>query len=86
MWLREERGYETEKRLRLTWIEHDGPKVDADIKPGFGTGLLRRSVEYELSGTAALEMAPDGLRCTIEFPLCRLPAPAIEEEINHVPS
>lgn len=76
----------TGERLRFDWVEHGGPKVDPNINPGFGTSLVTRSVEYELSGTAALELAPDGLHCTIEFPLRRLPSPETGEESEHVQS
>jgi two-component system CheB/CheR fusion protein len=75
-----------DQRLQLRWIERDGPAVNADSQPGFGTGLVRRSVEYELNGTAVLDLAPDGLRCTIEFPLRRQSAPASEEGIVHAQS
>ena len=56
-------------RLLLTWTERNGPPVDASAPRGFGTGFIERAVEYELQGTAELELAPQGLRCTITFPL-----------------
>ncbi|HUN40204.1 MAG TPA: chemotaxis protein CheB [Acetobacteraceae bacterium] len=56
-------------RLELTWIERDGPPVDPNGTPGFGTSFITRSIEYELQGTVTLELAPTGLRCTIRFPL-----------------
>ena len=62
-------GAAGEPRLRLTWTERDGPQVDQDALPGFGTGFITRSLEYELQGDARLELAPQGLRCAIEFPL-----------------
>jgi len=57
------------QRIELSWIERDGPPVHPSSKHGFGTGLITRSVDYELAGKATLEYAPDGLRCMIEFPL-----------------
>jgi len=41
------------------------------IAEGFGSSFTKRSVEYELDGHLALELAPTGLRCLIEFPLRR---------------
>ena len=36
---------------------------------GFGTIFIAHSVDYELSGTAALELLLEGLRCIISVPL-----------------
>jgi len=55
--------------LDLTWTERDGPPVHPAGTPGFGTAFISRSVEYELEGTVDVELAPQGLRCTIRFPL-----------------
>jgi len=57
--------------VQLTWIERNGLPVRSNNSPGFGTGLITRSVEYELHGSASLTFAEEGLRCTIEFPLLR---------------
>jgi two-component system, chemotaxis family, CheB/CheR fusion protein len=59
------------QRLRLIWLERGGPAIQAPGPPGFGTNFVRRSVEYELQGTVELAFEPEGLRCTIEFPLTR---------------
>jgi two-component system, chemotaxis family, CheB/CheR fusion protein len=61
-------------RLHLTWIERGGPEIVEPTTPGFGTSFITRIVEYELQGTASLELPPEGLRCTIEFPLSRASA------------
>lgn len=58
-------------RLHLTWTEHGGPAVDASATLGFGTAFITRCIEYEMAGTANLEFPPEGVRCTIEFPLDR---------------
>jgi two-component system, chemotaxis family, CheB/CheR fusion protein len=57
------------ERLEVTWIERGGPPVDPSRPPGFGTGFITRSVEYELLGRMNLELTPEGLRCTIRFPI-----------------
>ena len=56
-------------RLRLVWIERDGPKVAAPAASGFGTRLLERALALELRGTVRLEYPPEGARCEIEAPL-----------------
>lgn len=55
----------------VDWDESGGPPVKGPIEEGFGTGFVKRSIEYELSGTATLQLAGAGLRWTITFPLQR---------------
>jgi len=62
-------GPDGRPRLHLTWTEHGGPAVDPPATPGFGTTFITRCVEYELAGRADMEYLPQGVRCTIEFPL-----------------
>jgi two-component system CheB/CheR fusion protein len=55
--------------VQLIWAEHGGPPVDGSRPAGFGMSLIARSVEYELTGKANLELAPKGLRCSVTFPV-----------------
>lgn len=55
----------------IEWVETGGPTVDGPIEEGFGTGFIKRSTEYELNGTAALQLGQAGLRWTLTFPLQR---------------
>ncbi len=55
--------------LELSWMEHRGPLIGSSRSSGFGTGFILRSVEYELTGKASLDFLPEGVRCTIKFPL-----------------
>ena len=36
---------------------------------GFGSRLIERSLQGQLGGEAALDYAPDGVRCHIRLPL-----------------
>lgn len=56
-------------QLVLTWAEFDGPAVDASSKSGFGFAFIERSAEYELSGSAILQLDPAGVRCSVSIPL-----------------
>ncbi|MHA6346900.1 sensor histidine kinase [Roseivivax sp. CAU 1761] len=56
-------------RVRLLWEERGGPPAERGPRSGFGTTLLERIVPADLGGTVALDFAPEGLRCRIEFPL-----------------
>ena len=56
-------------RLRMNWAESGGPPVEQPVHQGFGTRLIRRSVENELDGRLAVEYLPTGLSCEIRIPL-----------------
>jgi two-component sensor histidine kinase len=55
--------------LEIEWAEHDGPPVVPPTRQGFGTRLIERSLQGQLGGEAALDYAPDGVRCHIRLPL-----------------
>ena len=51
-------------RLRILWIESDGPPTRAPIRRGFGTSVMRAMVAAR-GGTLDFEWKPSGLRCEI---------------------
>ncbi len=53
--------------LPFEWAESNGPPVNGAFKEGFGTGFIRRSVEYELNGKVDIELQPSGFRCGFCF-------------------
>lgn len=55
--------------LVLEWRESDGPKVQGAALESFGSRLLRRLVEGQLSGTLTRQLRNAGVSCTVEFPL-----------------
>jgi two-component system CheB/CheR fusion protein len=67
-WKRYKPG-KVDERVEFTWVEHGDVKPERPHPSGFGTIFITRSVEYELTGKASLDFAPEGLRCTIEFPV-----------------
>jgi PAS domain S-box-containing protein len=58
-----------DRSLVISWIEEHGPAVAAPTKTGFGSRLIRRTIEGELGGRVTLDYAPLGLRCTLVVPL-----------------
>ena len=60
---------EAESRVQLTWRETGGPAVAAPARTGFGTTLIQRGFTGQLGGSADIEFAPTGLRCTLECPV-----------------
>lgn len=65
-----------DRKVRLTWVETSGPPVTSEIKPGFGSKLISRVVSYDLAGTADLDFAREGFRCTLTFPLPQMTSEA----------
>lgn len=55
-------------RVRLSWRERGGPPVVAPERRGFGTSLIQRGLTAQLGGSADIEFAADGLRCTLDCP------------------
>lgn len=61
--------------LAVFWTETGVPVPgDAIRRRGFGTELITRRVPYELKGRGDLELKPDGIVCTIAFPLIEWPS------------
>jgi two-component sensor histidine kinase len=46
--------------LDMTWQEHGGPAVEAPTRRGFGTRLIERCIERDLSGEIDLVFDPQG--------------------------
>ena len=59
----------TPAQLRIDWIEKGGPTVIEPDRRGFGSRMIEGSIAAELSGSATMIFAPDGLRCEIAVPL-----------------
>jgi PAS domain S-box-containing protein len=60
-------------RVELTWQESGGPTVKRKAA-GFGTKLINR-VLRDLGAETEIKFDPQGLRCTVVFPLQRTSAP-----------
>jgi two-component sensor histidine kinase len=57
--------------LRLEWVESCGPVVQPLKTQGFGSLLIRQTVERELQGTVSLVYHSTGVQCSIVLPLER---------------
>jgi PAS domain S-box-containing protein len=62
-WLNDQRW------LRLRWRETGEFEIDEAPARGFGVELIEDRVPYELTGTARLQIGPDAVEASIEFPL-----------------
>jgi two-component system CheB/CheR fusion protein len=56
-------------RLWIEWREIDGPAPSNPLPNGFGTSFIKRSIEYELQGTAVADPDVTGLRWRLELPV-----------------
>ena len=57
------------RRVRFVWQESCGPVVTAERGKGFGTRLITEGLALQLDGKITLDFRPDGVLCSIEFPL-----------------
>ncbi|MEH3145551.1 MAG: sensor histidine kinase [Methylobacterium frigidaeris] len=72
--------------LSLRWSEAGGPPVSQPSRSGFGTRLIRTSIERELAGAATLDYAADGFVCTITVPLAPRDASPLAPDLTATPS
>ncbi|WP_207482931.1 PAS domain S-box protein [Arenibaculum pallidiluteum] len=56
------------RHLVLRWQERGGPNVEPPTRHGFGSTLIRASMQMQLKGTVELEWNPKGLVCTLKIP------------------
>ncbi|AQR73369.1 HWE histidine kinase domain-containing protein [Sphingomonas sp. LM7] len=71
-WAREENG-----DLTLTWSESGGPAVKAPTRKGFGTTIIKRSVPYDLGGSAAIDYDPAGVQARFCIPARHVSEPRV---------
>ena len=57
------------KWLVIVWRESGGPPVPKPTRTGYGTDLIRRSIEYDFGGNAEFIYEPSGLVVTLAMPM-----------------
>lgn len=60
-----------QERIEIVWRETGGPEVREPRRRGLGCRLVGEGLARELGGTVSLDCDPDGVQCTIEFPIPR---------------
>ena len=63
-------------RIVFSWRERGGPPVRPPQHKGFGSLLLERGVARDVGGSSSLAFEPEGVTCTITFPVQRESTPA----------
>ena len=59
---------DNENGLSIQWLESGGPKVRAPETQGYGTKVIRASLE-QIGGRALFDWRPTGLHCSLSLPL-----------------
>jgi PAS domain S-box-containing protein len=57
-------------KLVIEWKEICGRRVVGPNASGYGTSVIRDLIPYELGGAVHYVFARDGIRCTLEIPVC----------------
>jgi len=55
-------------RLQILWSEIGGPRVAPPSRTGFGTTIIKDTIEHDLAGQVDMSFLPEGLVCTIDIP------------------
>jgi two-component sensor histidine kinase len=55
--------------LDFTWRERGGAPVEKPGAEGFGTNFIKRSLAYEMGGSAEIRYDPSGIECRLRLPL-----------------
>jgi PAS domain S-box-containing protein len=72
-------------RLLLRWRERDGPAVRPPARRGFGSTVIRSSVEQQLKGVVSFDWGPGGLKCEASLPVADLIAETAGSEAQLPP-
>jgi len=62
-------------KVTLEWRESGGPTVSPPKHKGFGSRLIRSSIEGALAGTATIDYQPGGLCVVLQFTIADAPQP-----------
>jgi len=57
--------------MTIIWRELGGPPIEAPVRSGYGSSLIRDLTPHELGGAVDLTFPSDGAFCKIEIPLER---------------
>jgi two-component system, chemotaxis family, CheB/CheR fusion protein len=63
--------------FRMEWCESGGPQVKPSTRKGFGRFVTDQMITRALDATVETELAPEGLRWTLQMPASDVRAPVI---------
>ncbi|MCB1475035.1 MAG: PAS domain-containing protein [Rhodobiaceae bacterium] len=59
--------------LKLTWVETGGPEVSAPERQGFGSMIIRHSLDKIIGSSIDVDFNPQGMRVIMSVPLSNAP-------------
>jgi PAS domain S-box-containing protein len=62
-------GWDRGATMTVDWCELDGPVLEREPSPGFGSRLLRQTITRELAGQLDMRFEREGACCTIKIPI-----------------
>ena len=57
------------EHLELEWVERNGPPVTPPTARGFGSTLIERALNHDMSAQATIEFLPEGVRARVQAPV-----------------
>ena len=69
-WVRQDDG--DADSFIFTWKEQGGPKPKSEVENGFGSQLIKSTIEGSLSGKVDMSWEPSGLVCVLKVPASAL--------------
>jgi two-component sensor histidine kinase len=70
-------------RIRMNWREQGGPRVRPPTRTGFGSTLIKRTIEYTFDGEVVLDYPEDGFACAMNFSLRDDSNPILQKASEH---
>ena len=64
-------------RLRIEWVETGGPEISPPSRSGFGSQLVKSTLEGSLSGQVDYDWEPNGLRVVINLEFGEVTVPQV---------
>jgi two-component sensor histidine kinase len=59
----------SQRKLKLEWVERNGPPVEVPVRKGFGSRLLERVLRTQIYADVTTEYRPEGLQIRVLVPL-----------------
>ena len=60
------------EKFSMVWKEIGGPKVEEPTRSGFGSNLVKATIQGSLQGAIEQHFEPDGFQCVISVPMTNL--------------
>lgn len=76
------RRLDAEDRIRLEWVEREGPPVQSPKHRGFGFLVITELAAQALQAAAKIDFSTDGVRWQLDFPTSHVLATSKHETLT----